>query len=402
MRKNTLCILLAISIAAAVSSPVLAESSYIKKQASSRKAIELKDKIQDLKDERNNVIGDLDEINEKIQDTSNRMKKVNGDISKREEEINNLSNQLNEEIKRFNEQKELYGKRIKVMYINGPSGYLDEIIFSESFSEFISKIVAFQKILEFDRSLLNEMKEIQKNIDNKRKNLEQNKEKLLSLRKNLMANEIDLKKANDAKQNYYDSINKDLVNLENMLQKELEESKRIETKIRTTALSNASNENSQNNNNNNNNKEQLTKQSNQYSGANAAILKASDIGYMPAMTSPFGMRLHPILKTYKMHTGIDYAAPNGTPIYSMADGKVIVSEYSNGYGNYVVIDHGNGLSTLYSHNSSNLVSVGEIVKGGQAVAKMGETGYATGPHVHFEVRVNGKPVNPGPYVIIGN
>lgn len=397
MRKHTLCILLAISIAAAVPSSVLAESSYINKQASSRKAIELKDKIQDLKDERNDVIGDLDEINEKIQDTSNHMKKVNNDISKSEEEINNLSNQLNEEIKRFNEQKELYSKRIKVMYINGRSGYLDEIIFSESFSEFISKIVTFQKILEFDRSLLNEMKEIQENIDNKRKNLEQNKEKLLSLRKNLMANEIDLKKANDAKQNYYDSINKDLVNLENMLQKELEESKRIETKIRTTALSNASNENSQNNN-----KEQLTKQSNQYSGANAAILKASDIGYMPVMTSPFGMRLHPILKTYKMHTGIDYAAPNGTPIYSMADGKVIVSEYSNGYGNYVVIDHGNGLSTLYSHNSSNLVSVGEIVKSGQAVAKMGETGYATGPHVHFEVRVNGKPVNPAPYVIIGN
>lgn len=396
MRKHTLCILLAISIAAAVPSSVLAESSYINKQASSRKAIELKDKIQDLKDERNDLIGDLDEINEKIQDTSNHIKKVNNDISKSEEEINNLSNQLNEEIKRFNEQKELYSKRIKVMYINGPSGYLDEIIFSESFSEFISKIVTFQKILEFDRSLLNEMKEIQENIDNKRKNLEQNKEKLLSLRKNLMANEIDLKKANDSKQNYYDSINKDLVNLENMLQKELEESKRIETKIRTTALNNASNENSQNNN-----KEQLTKQSNQYSGANAAILKASDIGYMPVMTSPFGMRLHPILKTYKMHTGIDYAAPNGTPIYSMADGKVIVSEYSNGYGNYVVIDHGNGLSTLYSHNSSNLVSVGEIVKGGQAVAKMGETGYATGPHVHFEVRVNGKPVNPAPYVIIG-
>ncbi|QGU96871.1 peptidoglycan DD-metalloendopeptidase family protein [Clostridium bovifaecis] len=301
------------------------------------------------------------------------------------------------------------------MYMNGSGSYLDVLLSSESFSDLISRFYIISKISEFDNNLLNEIKESQKNIQKKKQSIELKQKELLSLKAELTVKQNELKKANIEKQSYYDSINEDLVNTEKILEKEVEESNRIKEEIRTVTEKNFSSDQDNSKKHSEDrikqesrqeskqeSRQEVKQKSKQESGKRAAILKTSDTGYSPVITSPFGMRFHPILKTYKMHTGIDYAAPNGTPIYAMSDGKVIVSRYSNSYGNYVVIDHGDGISTLYSHNSSNLVSVGESVKAGQAVAEMGETGYATGPHVHFEVRINGEPVNPEPYVIIGD
>jgi murein DD-endopeptidase MepM/ murein hydrolase activator NlpD len=112
------------------------------------------------------------------------------------------------------------------------------------------------------------------------------------------------------------------------------------------------------------------------------------------ITSEFGMRMHPILKVRKMHTGIDIAAPHGTPIHAAADGRVVKAEYVRGYGNCVIIDHGGGVATLYAHCSAFHVVVGQFVKQRDVIADVGSTGLATGPHVHFELRVNGKPVKP--------
>ncbi len=112
------------------------------------------------------------------------------------------------------------------------------------------------------------------------------------------------------------------------------------------------------------------------------------------ITSGFGSRYHPILHRVRMHTGVDYGAGYGSPIHAAGGGTVILAHYSHGYGNCVVIDHGNGITTLYGHCSELLVSVNEVVRQGQVIARVGATGLATGPHLHFEVRHNGVPVNP--------
>ena len=116
------------------------------------------------------------------------------------------------------------------------------------------------------------------------------------------------------------------------------------------------------------------------------------------ITSNYGMRVHPITGVYKLHTGVDISATIGTDFTAIADGVVVKAEPNRAYGNMVIIDHGGGVQTLYAHGSQIVATLGQEVKAGDVVLKVGSTGYSTGPHAHFEVRINGNPVNPLEYV----
>lgn len=117
-----------------------------------------------------------------------------------------------------------------------------------------------------------------------------------------------------------------------------------------------------------------------------------------AITSPFGPRHHPILGYTRMHTGVDMTAPQGQDIKAGAGGTVILADTYGGYGLTVIIDHGGGMTTLYAHQSRVFVSRGELVTSGEVVGEAGSSGLATGPHLHFEVRIDGTPVDPADYL----
>ena len=116
------------------------------------------------------------------------------------------------------------------------------------------------------------------------------------------------------------------------------------------------------------------------------------------ITSAFGMRTHPITGIYKLHTGTDIGAPMGVSFIAANDGIVTYAGYNGAYGNMVIVDHGGGITTLYAHGSEILTEVGAIVTQGTPVLKVGSTGYSTGPHAHFEVRINGQYVEPLDYI----
>ena len=117
------------------------------------------------------------------------------------------------------------------------------------------------------------------------------------------------------------------------------------------------------------------------------------------VSSGYGMRNHPVLRTRKAHKGIDLAGPTGTPVYATADGAVDKAYYSSSYGNVIYLDHGASMETRYAHLSRYVVSDGEQVKKGQLIGYVGSTGRSTGPHLHYEVRIAGEAVNPLPYMV---
>ena len=116
------------------------------------------------------------------------------------------------------------------------------------------------------------------------------------------------------------------------------------------------------------------------------------------ITSPFGNRFHPILHYYRNHNGIDIGAPMGEPVVASNPGTVITASYVGTYGNVVMIDHGGGVVTAYAHGSKILVEVGQVVQRGEVIMEIGSTGLSTGPHLHFEIKINGTFVDPLPYV----
>jgi murein DD-endopeptidase MepM/ murein hydrolase activator NlpD len=247
------------------------------------------------------------------------------------------------------------------------------ILDSSSFGDFISRMDLLNKIINHDVNILKERETYKNTVEEKKKQLEAEQEEKERLKSSVVDKKEEVEFVRTERQITLDKVFKDLKELEKLEDKLLEESARLTRLI----VANQSDTD--------------------YAGGEMAWPAPGYTRVGP--NGKYGMRNHPILKKPRMHAGIDIDVPMGKDIVAANDGKVILSgDKGNGYGKYIIIDHGGKIATLYAHNSKLLVKVGDTVKRGQVIAKCGSTGLSTGPHLHFEVRINGKHTDPMPYI----
>ena len=281
--------------------------------------------------------------------------------------------ELNSSNDRYEKQKELLEKRLVAMYELGSVSYLDLILNSKSITEFLSNYYLISEITSADEELLQNVEAEKKYNKKLKETLETKRNILTASRETREKNAISLANMAVIKNNKLLELTDEQAALQKMVEEYQNQIAEIETEIRLLAIANVGKD---------------------YVGGSMAWPVP---GYT-RITSSFGMRTHPITGVYKLHTGVDIGAPMGANFIAANDGIVTYAGYNTAYGNMVIVDHGGGITTLYAHGSEILVQVGQTVLQGTPILKVGATGYATGPHAHFEVRINGEYVQPLDYI----
>lgn len=337
----------------------------------------ISNKMEVLEQEINDLMVEISEVAKKKSETETEK-------SDKEAELLRTGQELDDAIAQVEKRDELMQTRTRLMYTNGIVSYLDVLLSATSFTDFLDRFDAIQMILASDREILDQFKEDQKLVEQKKLEVEEQLASLQALYLKLEAQQTELINKESEKETLIAEYNKNLEQLDEHIE-ELEVISEEQEKLLMEIASRISKLNAEKN-----------RIANPYSGGKLGM----PIDSKHRVTSNFGVRVHPITGVKKAHNGIDFGAPSGTSIYAAEEGIVILSKYWSGYGNCVIIDHGNGLWTLYGHikNGGLLVSEGDSVKRGDKIALVGSTGNSTGPHLHFEVRKNEVPVNPSSYL----
>ncbi|MCF0150832.1 MAG: peptidoglycan DD-metalloendopeptidase family protein [Firmicutes bacterium] len=336
----------------------------------------VKDKITNAKDalssgksKSNELSVEIKDLEQKIYNTQVEINDLQKQINVKIDEIGAKQQELEVKEDEISKQNEDLGIRLRAMYKNGETGLLSVVLGASSISEMMTNIDMVQRIYESDADLLSRLEDSYAEIKDDKEALQGMKDALV-----VQQTQIQAKKDSLASDQQVLAKQKAAIDADNKaLEKQVDD---------LNAEANA-----------------LTAQ---IKKLQSAAQYAGGVMQWPApastvITSPFGYRIHPILKVNKFHTGIDIGAGLGTDIVAANAGNVISACYNSGYGYMVMIDHGGGIVTLYAHCSKLLVSTGTKVTRGQVIAKVGSTGNSTGPHLHFEVRVNGEYKDPMTY-----
>jgi len=342
-----------------------------KKQDAEYQAQSASNKAQQELNKLNEAQNRRDELNNQISNLENEYNKTLETINTLEQEIAKFEISIKEAEENYQNKLEQFKTRLKVMYQNSNISYLKILLQSKSISDFFQRLDYLKRIAKQDKKTMEELENAKKDYEFKKalsvqaKSSQESQAQEASVR----LNELTVSRAA-----MEEEIRKAEINYEYWKQKEDEYAAQAE---------------------------QWGELIKRYQKGNSNYIGGGMMWPTPgyySISSPFGMRLHPILQVYKMHTGIDIGAPYGASICAANGGVVIYAGYQSGYGYTVIIDHGGGISTLYAHASQLLVSEGTIVEKGTQIAKVGSTGLSTGPHLHFEVRENSVYVNPLNYV----
>ena len=352
--------------------------------------VDLQQQRSDLQNQLNEANGQLNDVQSNLSENLQQIEKLDNKIEASEEKlaeqeskitelkdsISKIEEELNTTTEKYEKQKKLFQQRLVATYEAGETQYLDILLKSKSLSDFLSSYYIITELAEIDNDLIEELESKKKTIDLSKQKLENEKDELATRIENQTKISRTLQNTKKMRESFIEKLS--------------DEEKDLQAKI-----------------------DEINKQ---YAEVNNQILALAEQGIETAyiggelewpvpgytrITSKYAMRVHPITGQYKLHTGVDIGAPEGANFIAANDGVVVKAEHNAAYGNMVIIDHGGGISTLYAHGSEILVELGQTVKRGDAVLKVGSTGYSTGPHAHFEVRINGVTTDPLPYITNG-
>lgn len=328
-----------------------------------QKADALKGQQKSVQQEIDALDGEIRALGLEVDSYELQKEEINMKIAESEQKIE----QLNKDIDNNNTILE---DRLRVMYKNGTAGYMEVILNSENLVDALTRMDMIQLIVQSDVNLLKNINEQKVQVEGLKEQQEIERLELTAVINNLNAKHNEVMIASRSKEVYMSSLKKDIKEMQRQEAAMEAQSAQIEKDILA---------------------------------AQRAVEYAGGVMMWPVpgqyrITSNFGGRADPITGVWSSHGGTDIAAPYGTPIVAANSGVVIFSGWHYSYGNYVIIDHGGGIATLYAHNSKLLVSKGQAVSKGDRVALVGSTGYSTGNHLHFEVRINGVRTEPMKYL----
>ena len=335
---------------------------------------ELQKKINRVNSQRNRVKRDIKAVDQDLTRVSSQLIQTSNRLEGSIERRNALASDVEQASSQMAESRGRVEDRLRQMYRQSDHSVLTLLVGADSVGDFAERKVLLERIAKRDKELFESYKQLKTEIGDKKSEQERLIGEISSLKSQHEQRQGELEEVQQEKK----EVLKDLTAEQRKLQKEFDEFDRQErilaAKIR------------------------------QYQSGKAGTAGALSFGgsmIKPAegpYTSGFGNRFHPILKRNRPHNGVDIGAANRSRISAAADGVVITAGWINGFGNTVVIDHGDGVSTLYGHCSVIYAKEGQTVQQGDKIAAVGSTGLATGPHLHFEVRVNGSPRNPRNYL----
>lgn len=335
----------------------------------------LKEQIEAQKKQDSAITAEMAAVLKEKQQEKDKLKQMLEDLDYIYEQIEEYYENIEETEKRYNEALKAFYSRAKIMYQYSQYNSLRLFVESKDYFDYVNREKIFSKMMNNDRAALQELMIMKKDLENKKAVQEQFK---LDAEKLISEKQAVIKAIENNESNIYEKleISKNAIDtLEAQEQAMIEESKNIEKKI-----------------------QELEKMYEEYSYSSSGLMWPSRDS--TRIASYYGWReVHPVYGYGRMHYGIDIDASYGTDILSSADGVVTLVLFDDvGYGWYIIVYHGDGISTLYAHCSKVLVKEGQNVKQGQVLGLVGTTGASTGPHIHYEVRVNGKPQNPLDYV----
>lgn len=359
---------------------------------------ETKQKANELESKKSEAEAQKADLNDQLNKVVAEMEQTVADIEKKQNEILQKEEELMHAKVTENNQYESMKKRIKYMYENGNTQFIEILFESKTIGDFLNNAEYISQISEYDRNMLVEFQKIVSSIEEQEAALHEENAKLETLRGELVAKQEDVKTMLAGKEEEINSLDSEIsANAAKLAELEAaaaEEARRQEEAARAAQAAAAAQSSSGSGSSTRPNISGGAGGS--YTGSSSGVLgNPCPSAYI---SSHFGGRNSPTAGASSNHKGTDFAAGAGAPIYASESGTVVTASYSSVRGNYVVINHGNGMSTLYQHCSALYVSAGQSVSKGQNIAAVGSTGVSTGPHLHFEVHINGTPVDPENYL----